>query len=43
MSNRHTVDPSSLPPLLADISEDLRDAFKYYDKEDKGYLGVQSF
>ena len=41
--SRHIVAPGSLPSLSADISEDLRDAFMYYDKDDKGYIGAVHF
>jgi len=38
---RNQIDPNQLPPLPADISEDLREAFE--DKEQNGAIGTVHF
>ena len=40
---RHIIEAASLPPLPADIAEDLQDAFNFYDKEKSGFIGVAQF
>ena len=38
-----TIDPSTIPPLPADIMSDLTDAFNYYDKTNSGFISLQQF
>ena len=38
-----TIDPSSIPPLSAEIMSDLTDAFNYYDKTNSGFITQHQF